>query len=51
MSKNNMKKIGAVTGISLVVANMIGTGVFTSLGYQLGDLSNTAVILALWITG
>jgi APA family basic amino acid/polyamine antiporter len=51
MSKNNLKKIGAVTGISLVVANMIGTGVFTSLGYQLGDLSNTAVILALWITG
>lgn len=51
MSKNKIKKIGAITGISLVVANMIGTGVFTSLGFQLADLSNTAVILMLWITG
>ncbi len=44
-------KISAFTGISLVIANMIGTGVFTSLGFQLADLRNTSVILVLWITG
>lgn len=44
-------KITTFTGISIVVANMIGTGVFTSLGFQLEGLSNTAVILTLWILG
>jgi len=48
-----MKKrgIGTMTGMALVMANMIGTGVFTSLGYQLVDLSNTYTILILWILG
>ncbi|MAX82329.1 MAG: amino acid permease [Crocinitomicaceae bacterium] len=30
---------------------MIGTGVFTSLGFQLKDLSNPLTILTLWILG
>jgi APA family basic amino acid/polyamine antiporter len=30
-----MQKFSKLTGISVVVANMIGTGVFTSLGFQL----------------
>lgn len=37
--------------VSLVVANMIGTGVFTSLGFQLLDISSASVILALWGLG
>ncbi|MDR1370488.1 MAG: amino acid permease [Dysgonamonadaceae bacterium] len=44
-------KIGVFTGISIVVANMIGTGVFTTLGFQLEKLSNTAVVLTLWVFG
>ncbi len=36
---------------SFVVANMIGTGVFTSLGFQLFDLSNQWTILSLWLIG
>ncbi len=51
MNRAKATKISAITGISLVIANMIGTGVFTSLGFQLVDLSNTAVILTLWIAG
>jgi len=27
-------KIGFTTAVSIVIANMIGTGVFTSLGFQ-----------------
>jgi APA family basic amino acid/polyamine antiporter len=38
-------------GAALVVANMIGTGVFTSLGFQLQDVTNTWSILMLWSLG
>lgn len=36
---------------SIVIANMIGTGVFTSLGFQLVDIQSGFVILALWALG
>lgn len=36
---------------SVVVANMIGTGVFTSLGFQLVDIQSTFPLLLLWIVG
>ncbi|MEX0289330.1 MAG: APC family permease, partial [Flavobacteriaceae bacterium] len=45
------KTIGWKVGAALVVANMIGTGVFTSLGFQLQDVKNTWSILALWVLG
>lgn len=51
MTKQKIVKISAYTGISIVVANMIGTGAFTSLGFQTENLKNTAVILSLWILG
>ncbi len=44
-------KIGWKTAASLVVANMIGTGVFTSLGFQLADVKNTWSIIILWLIG
>jgi len=50
MSKQ-AKKIGWVSAGALVVANMIGTGVFTSLGFQLESTQNTWTILILWSVG
>ena len=44
-------KIGWVSAGALVVANMIGTGVFTSLGFQLEDVRNTWSIVFLWSLG
>lgn len=44
-------KIGWKTAAALVISNMIGTGVFTSLGYQISDLKNTTSILLLWSIG
>lgn len=38
-------------GITLVIANMIGTGVFTSLGYQVGPIPSGFSILVLWLIG
>lgn len=48
---NQTYKITTLTGIALVVANMIGTGAFTSLGFQLKDLGNPTIILILWVLG
>lgn len=47
----NSSKISWKTAAGLVVANMIGTGVFTSLGFQLVEVQNTWSILLLWTLG
>ena len=44
-------KIGTKVAFALVISNMIGTGVFTSLGFQLADIKTTPGILLLWILG
>jgi len=43
--------IGVFTAAAVVVANMIGTGVFTSLGYQVLGVKSGFAILALWVIG
>ena len=45
------KKISVYTASAIVIANMIGTGVFTSLGFQLSSVQNTVTIILLWLTG
>ena len=45
------KKISIYTASAIVVANMIGTGVFTSVGFQLLSVQNTWSVLLLWIVG
>ena len=42
---------GFIPAISIVVANMIGTGVFTSLGFQLLGIQSPFAILMLWALG
>ncbi|WP_210330601.1 amino acid permease [Aliikangiella sp. G2MR2-5] len=39
------------TAVAVVVANMIGTGVFTSLGFQLVDIQSGFALLMLWVVG
>jgi basic amino acid/polyamine antiporter, APA family len=51
MASITIKKIGIFTAISLVLSNMIGTGVFTSLGYQLVAVQDSTSILLLWAFG
>ncbi len=45
------KRAGTFAATALVVASMIGTGVFTSLGFQLVDLDSAPQILFLWALG
>jgi APA family basic amino acid/polyamine antiporter len=44
-------KFRHTTVIAIVIANMIGTGVFTSLGFQLKDIQSGFVLLLLWALG
>ncbi len=45
------RKIDLLGASSVVVANMIGTGVFVSLGYQLLDPHSGFSIIVLWLIG
>ncbi|MDI9338677.1 MAG: APC family permease [Alphaproteobacteria bacterium] len=44
-------KIGFRIALFIVVSNMVGTGVFTSLGFQLADFENIWTILIIWLIG
>ncbi|MDH3642321.1 MAG: amino acid permease, partial [Gammaproteobacteria bacterium] len=37
--------------MAVIMANMIGTGVFTSLGFQLADIQSGFVLIMLWVVG
>jgi len=47
----SLKKISVVTATNLVVANMVGTGVFTSLGFQVAGITSDFALIALWVVG
>lgn len=49
--KDLKHKIGWKTATAIVVSNMIGTGVFTTLGFQVVELQNTVTIFLLWLIG
>ncbi len=44
-------KISFNTAVAIVIANMIGTGVFTSLGFQVLGIESGFAIIMLWVTG
>src|SRR6185295_9164923 len=43
--------VSVVVAIAIVVADMVGVGVFTSLGFQVKDLPSGFSILLLWTVG
>ena len=45
------RRLGLPSVTSLVVANMVGAGIFTTSGLLMGDLPNPVVMLALWVVG
>lgn len=45
------RTLGFYTAVSIVIANMIGTGVFTSLGFQVMSVHSVFALLCLWIFG
>src|SRR6058998_2922985 len=45
------RTVGFITAASIVIANIIGTGIFTSLGFQLNDIQSGFALLMLWVVG
>lgn len=45
------KTVGYLTAVSVAVADMIGTGVFTSLGFQVVGTTTGFALLAIWAVG
>lgn len=52
-NQTRMKKssVGLLACTALVIANMVGTGIFTSLGFQLAEIPSRPAILLLWLIG
>lgn len=46
-----VRSFGLTTAIFLVVANMIGAGVFTTSGFSLASLENRTIVLLAWLVG
>ena len=44
-------KVGLITAVSIVVANIIGTGVFTSIGFQAANIPSEFPLIMLWVVG
>jgi APA family basic amino acid/polyamine antiporter len=52
MADNNLqRKLGLFPATNIVVANMIGAGIFTTSGLLMSGLNNPLLMLALWLIG
>jgi APA family basic amino acid/polyamine antiporter len=51
LGERGRRLVTPATATALAVANMIGIGVFTSLGFQVKDLPSGFTLLALWVVG
>ena len=47
----DLRKVSVLTATALAVADMIGTGVFTSLGFQVRDIPSPFSLAMLWVVG
>ncbi|HXJ44620.1 MAG TPA: amino acid permease [Bryobacteraceae bacterium] len=46
-----LRQLGLVSATALVVSNMIGTGIFTTTGFMVGDLGSAKLVLLVWAVG
>jgi APA family basic amino acid/polyamine antiporter len=47
----DVRTVSTMTAVALAVADMIGIGVFTSLGFQVKDIPSAFAVLMLWVVG
>jgi APA family basic amino acid/polyamine antiporter len=45
------RRLGTWTAMLLVIASMVGTGVFTTSGLLVGELQSTSAVLLVWLVG
>src|SRR5579883_1946961 len=46
-----VRQLGFFSATALVVSNMIGTGIFTTSGFMVGDLGDPRLVLLVWLVG
>jgi APA family basic amino acid/polyamine antiporter len=51
METNLQRSLGLFPATNIVVANMIGAGIFTTSGLLMGGLNNPLLMLGLWVVG
>ena len=51
MPNEQNKHLSFWTSSSFIIASMVGTGIFTSLGYQLLNIETIFPLLLLWVIG
>ena len=45
------RSIGLFTAANLIVASMVGTGVFTTSGFLVADIRSKTAVLVAWVVG
>jgi APA family basic amino acid/polyamine antiporter len=50
-TRATVRRLGLTTAAALVVANMVGTGVFTTTGLMVRDIQSAPAVLAAWLVG
>jgi basic amino acid/polyamine antiporter, APA family len=50
-SGTSVARVSGFTAAAIVVADMVGVGVFTSLGFQVKDITSGFSLLLLWVVG
>jgi amino acid transporter len=50
-SESPNQPFGFISLVALVVASMIGSGVFTTSGFAMGDLKDARLVVAVWCIG
>ena len=50
-SQASVRTLGLFSLVCLIIANMVGAGVFTTSGFALGDLGSANRVIAAWLVG
>jgi basic amino acid/polyamine antiporter, APA family len=50
-SRTSAGTVSGLTATAIVIADMVGVGVFTSLGFQVTDITSGFSLLLLWVVG
>src|ERR1700685_2497041 len=50
-SRPSAGTVSGLTATAIVIADMVGVGVFTSLGFQVADIKSGFSLILLWIVG
>jgi APA family basic amino acid/polyamine antiporter len=51
MQRPLRRELTFISATAIVVANMIGTGIFTTTGFLAGDLGKPALVVGIWVAG